>query len=348
MTQWHNIRPLLTLLAFLALWWLAPAVLKRFSGNAFYEFQAPVLLLQSHTQDLQSYWALRGQSKNGLIEAGRDLARDNAQLQTRLQETNELSAEVKRLERLLNLPASQQYHYEVARVAERSMSAWWQQIIIAKGSNHGIPVGAAVVYSGGVVGRVKAVYATTSVVELVSSPGFRMASNIEGGTEPITYTGLVTPPFEPPLGLAINVPPGLRASNSQPLRLVSSALGGIFPAGLTIGEIYRLEPGHDGYFQQGSVRLSPELNRLREVAVIIPAAGRARAPGIAAPTPTLASQSAAARPPVAQPAATQLSVAQSAAAQHATTATAVRTAATVAGATRSADASRAGARRPAL
>lgn len=277
MMHWHNIRPLITLIAFLALWWLTPPVLKRFSQHAFYEFQAPALSLQSHLQDLQSYWGLRGQSKTELIEAGRDLARTNAILQIRLQEATELAATVERLERTLHLPASPRFHYEVARVAERSMTAWWQQIIIAKGEDHGIPVGAAVVFSGGVAGRVKEVYATTAVVELVSSPGFRMAANIEGGTEPITYTGLVSPPFEPAYGLALNVPPGLRASKSEPLRLVSSSLGGIFPAGLLIGEIHQLEPGQDGYFQQGRVRLLPELNRLREVAVIIPAGQEGRA-----------------------------------------------------------------------
>lgn len=277
MTHWHNIRPIITLIAFLALWWLTPPVLKRFSQATFYEFQAPALSLQSHLQDLQSYWALRGQSKTELIEAGRDLARTNAILQVRLQETTELAGSVQRLEQIVRLPPPSQFHYEVARVAERSMTGWWQQIIIAKGSDHGIPVGAAVVFSGGVAGRVKEVYATTSVVELVSSPGFRMAANIEGGTEPITYTGLVSPPFEPARGLALNVPPGLSASPQAPLRLVSSSLGGIFPAGLLIGEIRQLEPGQDGYFQQGSVRLSPELNRLREVAVIIPAAASGRA-----------------------------------------------------------------------
>lgn len=277
MMQWHNIRPIITLIAFLALWWLTPPLLKRFFQSTFYEFQAPALSLQSHMQDLQSYWGLRSQSKTELIEAGRDLSRNNAMLQIRLQEATELADAVQRLEQILHLPASTRFHYEVARVAERSMTAWWQQIIIAKGSNHGIPVGAAVVYSGGVAGRVKEVYSDTAVVELVSSPGFRMAANIEGNTEPITYTGLVSPPFEPAYGQALNVPPALRASKNEPLHLVSSSLGGIFPAGLLIGEIYQLEPGQDGYFQQGRVRLSPELNKLREVAVIIPSARSERA-----------------------------------------------------------------------
>lgn len=270
MTQWHNIRPILTLVAFLALWWLAPPVLKRFSRNFFYEFQAPALTLKSHLEDLQTYWSMSSRSKTDLIEAGRDLARMNAVLQIRLQESADLRGEVQRLERILHLPQANSYHYEVARVAERSMSPWWQQLIIAKGEDYGIPVGAAVVYSGGVVGRIKEVHANTSVVELVSSPGFRMASTIEGDAEPITYTGLVNPPFSPPLGQALNVPPRAKASPAEPLRLVSSPLGGIFPAGLLIGEMYRLEPGQDGYFQQGSIRLSPDLNRLREVAVIIP------------------------------------------------------------------------------
>jgi len=155
-------------------------------------------------------------------------------------------------------------------VAQRDLSAWWQQIIIRKGQNYAIPEGAAVIYNGGVVGRVRAVHAYTAVVELVSSPGFRMAANVVGEAAPVTYIGMPNPPFSPPRGEALNVPPTVTVTPSEPRKLVSSELGGIFPAGLTIGEITDLEPGSDGYFQRGSVRLSQQLASLREVAVVIP------------------------------------------------------------------------------
>lgn len=264
------LKPALALLVCLAIWWALPLALKRWAKAGFYEFQAPAFLAQSHAKDLQTYWDLRTRSQRDLIEAGRDLSRVNAQYQVALQEAQAKQDEIERLEQLLNLPSRPDFRYEIARVAQRDLSAWWQRLVIRKGENYDIPEGAAVIFSGGVVGRVREVHAYTAVVELVSSPGFRMAANVVGEAAPVTYLGVPTPSFSPPRGEALNVPPTITVSPTEPRKLVSSELGGIFPAGLAIGSITALEPGSDGYFQRGTVRLNPQLASLREVAVVIP------------------------------------------------------------------------------
>ncbi len=278
-------KPLVVLLVFLAAWWVTPVMVKRWLQAGFYEFQAPMMVAESHLEDLQSYWTMRGQSKREMIEAGRDLARENARLTVQLQDNRSLAADVSRLETLLELPSRPDFRYEVARVARRDLSAWWQQITIRKGRNYGIPVGAAVIYKGGVVGRVREVHATTAIVELVSSSGFRMAANVVGENRPVTYQGVLNPPFSNPLGEVLNVPAAVKVTPSQPLRLVSSPLGGIFPEGLTIGQVMELTPGSDGFFQQGSVQLNPDLGALREVAVVIPIEEETP-PAVAGPPPT--------------------------------------------------------------
>ncbi len=264
------IKPLVSLILFLACWLLLPPFVKRFGQASFYEFQAPVNVAASKAKDLQTYWDLRSRSRNELIEANRDLARQNAFYQVSLQRQYSLEREIERLEQLLRLPREDGYHLEVARVARRDLTVWWQQLVVRKGQNHNIPVGAAVIYEGGVVGRVREVHAYTSVVELVSSPGFRMAANVEGKDAPVTYQGLANPPLAPPRGEVLNIPPDVRLASGGALRLVSSPLGGIFPQGLTIGEVISLEPGPDGYFQRGTVRLNPDLSSLNEVAIVVP------------------------------------------------------------------------------
>lgn len=264
------IKPLILLIIFLACWLLLPPVVKRFGRQSFYEFQAPIQIATEAIRDIQTYWDLHSRSKHELIEALRDLSRQNAFHQVSLQRQMALEQEIERLEELLRLPHEDDYHLEVARVIKRDLTLWWQQLIIHKGQDHNIPVGAAVIYGGGVVGRIREVHAYTSVVELVSSPGFRMAANVEGKDTPVTYQGIPNPPLSPPRGEVLNVPPDLRLPSGGTVRLVSSRLGGIFPQGLTIGEIISLEPGHDGYFQRGIVRLNPDLARLNEVAIVIP------------------------------------------------------------------------------
>ena len=266
----QQLKPLLGLLALLMIWWLLPPFVSRITKSSFYEFQAPFTTAASHTKDLQKYWGMQTRSKQNLIKDGRDLARLNASYSLNNQQLLSAQKQVARLEAILALPAEPKYRYEVARVTKRNLTAWWQQIIIRKGENYGIPVGAAVVFSEGVVGRVREVNAYTSVVELISSPGFRMAANIEGEDRPITYQGLPNKPLAPPIGEVLNVPPNITATQRHPKRLVSSRLGGVFPEGLLIGEITALEPGSDGYFQRGKVHLNSKLINLHEVAIVIP------------------------------------------------------------------------------
>ena len=266
----QQLKPILGLIAFLVIWWLLPPIITRFTKSGFYEFQAPFAVAESHVRDIQKYWGLHARSKTQLIEDGRDIARLNAHYAVSNQHYHHALKQIERLEAMLNLPVEPTYHYEIARVAKRNLTAWWQQVIIRKGENYGIPVGAAVISGGGVVGRVREVHAYTSVVELVSSPGFRMAANIEGIDKPVTYQGLPNAPLAPPQGEVLNVPPDVTASQQEPRRLISSRLGGVFPEGLYIGEITELEPGSDGYFQRGKVHLNPSLSQLQEVAVVIP------------------------------------------------------------------------------
>lgn len=266
-------RPFLALGLVVAVWLILPTVLKSLARVSFYEFQAPANLVASHARDLQEFWSTRVRSKNELIEAGRDLARLTASYELRIRENESMRQEVQRLERLLNLPAREGFRYEVARVDKRELSAWWQQIIIRKGQNYGIRAGAPVVFTGGVVGRVREVHAYTSVIDMVSSPLVRLAANFEGDPRPISYRGLSNPSFSNPRGLAEFVPGDMEASGTQPVQLVTSGLGGVFPPGLPIGRVEILRTAPNGLFQEGEVILDERLGALTEVAVLIPLEG---------------------------------------------------------------------------
>lgn len=255
---------------FLFAWWVIPTAVKSFVRVSFIEFQAPAWVATSYMDDLEGFWARRSHSKVELIEAGREVARAKSLYQFNAQRKTTLEGEVQRLEAVLNLPSRREFRYEVARVIRRDLNAWWQQIIIRKGKDFDIPVGAAVVFSGGVVGRVVEVNAFTSRVELITSPNFRMAANFEGDDRPVVYQGLAQAGFGDPLGTVRDAPQDLMASSREPLKLVSTRLGGTFPPGLMVGRVSWLEPGSTGIFQAGEVELDPALLSLHEVAVLIP------------------------------------------------------------------------------
>ncbi len=263
-------RPLVALLALLVVWWLLLPTLGSFLKLTFFEFQAPLWTVPSYVKDLGEYWMLTKHSPVDLVEAGRDLARLNAAYELKLQEYSTLSDELQRLESILSLSSNARFRYEIARVSRRDQSSWWQQIIIRKGRLHGIREGAAVVYGGGVAGRVREVYQYSAVIELISSATFRIAAHLEGDMRPATYRGGRNLSFHPAIGSVTNVQSDILIASDAPLRLVTSRLGGVFPDGLTIGWVDYLDPGSDGLFQSGQVRLDTRLLELREVAVLIP------------------------------------------------------------------------------
>jgi len=263
-------RPFVTLAVLAGAWLLVPTVVKTFARASFFELTAPITLTASRLRDLQEFWSLRLHSKNDLIEAGRDVARLNSSYELAVQQNTELQTEVARLESLLRLPSYTEYRYEHARVARRDFSGWWQRIVIRKGKNFGIPVGAPVVFTGGVVGKVAEVHATTAVVDLISSPNIRLAGVVEGDSRPISFQGGVNLTFAPPAGVVEFMPLDIIVTANSPKRLVTSGFGGVFPPGLTLGTVVRAAIGSDGLFQSGEVRLDPRLGSLTEVTVLVP------------------------------------------------------------------------------
>ncbi|MDD3179234.1 MAG: rod shape-determining protein MreC [Opitutaceae bacterium] len=268
--RFDQARPFATLGAVLLAWILVPLAVKSFARVSFFELQAPFIAAAAYVRDLQEFWALRLHPKDELIKAGHEIAGVIAQYEFSQQELESLRAENVRLQNLLNLPPQPAFRYERARVARRDLSGWWQRLIIRKGANYGLVVGSPVVFAGGVVGRVSEVYGYTAVVDLITSPTFRLAASVEGDARPICYQGGLNDSFKAPRGTVEYVPTDIYASPTSPRLLLTSGLGGVFPTGLRIGRIVRLETSTDGLFQSGEVRVDERLVSLTEVTVLVP------------------------------------------------------------------------------
>jgi rod shape-determining protein MreC len=263
-------RPFFLLGVILLVWLLLPLVVKTATRATFFAIQAPLTVADSYVQDLQTFWSNRLHSKDELLKAGKDLSGLIAHYEFSVQQNKVLEAEILRLENLLKLPSMPAFRYEPARVARRDFSGWWQRMTIRKGENHGIPVGAPVVFAGGVVGRVVEVHRYTAVVDLITSPTFRLAATVSGDNKPISYQGGLNSSFKSPRGTVEFVPLDIFATPAAPKRLVTSGLGGVFPPGLAIGDITNLEPSTDGLFKTGEVALDERLISLTEVTVLVP------------------------------------------------------------------------------
>ena len=263
-------KPLLLLCLLVSLWWITPALFKSVAQISFNEFQAPLWQLDAKLEDLQEFWARTNHSKKKLIQAGQQLSRSLSAAQLQHSQYTALTQEIDRLNGLLDLPKRPSFTQAIARVIRREINGWWQELTIGKGRNYGIVPGAAVVFAGGIVGRVKTVAARTATVELVSSPNFRMIAEFVNDDRPVTYQGRILRPFALPEGEVAIVPRDMQIGQNERLRLVSSSLSEIFPPGLTIGIVDHLKPTQDDLFQKGSVRLNQRLLSLKEVVVLLP------------------------------------------------------------------------------
>lgn len=263
-------KPLIVLGVALFAWLILPVFVKSFVKTSFYEFQAPIAIGSSYARDLQGFWAARTKSKGELYKAGQGMARLNAAYEITALQNQSLKEEIARLENLLQLPSRPDFQYEIARVVERDFTSWWQRITIRKGRDHNIQVGAPVVFVGGVVGRVREVHAYTSVVELITNNHMRLAVVIEGDNRPLSYRGAGEHVFGQSMGLAEYIPTDIQIEDRNNLpRLITSGMGGVFPAGLQVGRISYLKQGAGGMFYDGDVILDKRLAALTEVAVMI-------------------------------------------------------------------------------
>jgi len=272
----RNLRPFFFLFAGMLVWWFAPSAFRRVVHKAVFEFEAPAVLVSSRVEDLAQYWELRSRGNDELIRAGRDTSRLLSMQQFEVAQTAALRSEISRLEKMLTLPSRPEFRFVPARVAQRRLGMWWQQIILRRGAADGVIPGCPVVNADGVIGRVREVFSTSCVVELVSSPSFRISAKISGVDDAtVTYRGAGAMPFSSARGVVSDIPISVFSDEKKTAasrEIVTSGLGGIFPAGLKIGNLVPATESVSGggLFREAEVELSSWLSSIEEAAILVP------------------------------------------------------------------------------
>lgn len=239
------------------------------------------------------------------------------QLRAQMLKFQALDAENARLRRLLASARVMKDKTMVAEVFAVSQDPYLQQISINKGSNAGVFIGQALVDAYGVLGQVVRVHPTHSVALLITDASHGIPVEVNRtGLQTIARGGggkdgrALTLPFLP--GNA-DVQPGDL--------LVTSGLGGRFPPGYPVGEVFDVKRGTAVHFMQASVAPAARLYQSREVLLVWapqtpvpPPMGALIPSGVSATSPPpMAQYSLPLRPPVgaAMPAATAAAVADS-------------------------------------
>jgi rod shape-determining protein MreC len=233
----------------------------RFHDRVIVFITSPIQALISGTLDelagfFQNYVFLWNTRRDHLqiIEENRKLLGTIAQLQ-------EAQHENSRLRRLIRFQEEFKLETVVARVVARDVSSEFRALRINRGETSGIRKDMAVVTNEGVVGRVLRTTASTSDVVTVLD----LLSAVDSFVARSRARGVVTGRTESVCQLKY----ALRTDDIEPGDvLISSGLGGIFPKGIPVGTVSRVDRKAYGISQDVEVRPSVDFSRLEEVLVV--------------------------------------------------------------------------------
>jgi rod shape-determining protein MreC len=202
------------------------------------------------------------QSRQQLLKDNQAYRAKQEQLNARLLKFAALEAENRRIRQLLASSSALEEKVQITEIIATSQDPYRHQIVLNKGERDGVYKGQAVVDAYGVVGQVVRVNPLQSVALLITDP--RHGIPVE-----INRTGLQTIAIGRTGGAGLSLPylPG-NADVKKGDLLVSSALGGRFPAGYPVGEIYELSRSTGGHFMEALAYPSARLNQGRHALLV--------------------------------------------------------------------------------
>ncbi|MBA3256493.1 MAG: rod shape-determining protein MreC [Pyrinomonadaceae bacterium] len=194
------------------------------------------------------------------------LTRQLAVTELELRKAQEAVAENGRLRELLNLKEKTGYDQVAARVIARDGSVWFNTVTISCGSSSGIALNMPVVTPGGLVGRVIALSPWTAQVMLITDEkaaagaiiGKLGESGALGSVRGLGNSGLVE----------MRYVSGLQKVSTGDY-IMTTGQDGIYPPGLTVGEVVEVKPGTATQPHQIFIKPSARLDQLAEVAVLL-------------------------------------------------------------------------------
>ena len=203
-------------------------------------------------------------SRHRLIAENVRLRENQFLLDARLAKLADLEAENRRLRSLLDSSAKIGERVLVAELLSVDMDPYSRRIVLNKGSRDGVEVGQSLIDSNGVMGQIVHVAPFSSNALLITDPSHALpVQNLRSGLRSLAVgAGPVNQ-----LELA-------HLPNNADVRigdvLVTSGLGGRFPAGYPVGRIVGIERNRGRPFATVTVQPSARLERNREVLLVWP------------------------------------------------------------------------------
>ena len=253
----------LVTLAILSLPPRATSRLKLAVGSLF----LPLFGLANTAQQLPMTAADAILSRRELIQQNERLRRENQQLKYLQMQTSATMRENNQLRSAIGWQKQSPWKLKLANVVLRDPANWWRTAQIDLGSRDGLRENLPVLTNDGLIGRVSSVGLTRSQIILIGDPNCRVSARVENPTHDIGVLGAGGPLDDSLVGLSY-LSSGANLKSGQ--LVVTSGEGGIFPAGIPIGQIVDAQQVEFGLYTEARVKLNANLGALEEVWVLFP------------------------------------------------------------------------------
>ena len=189
----------------------------------------------------------------------------NKELSATNQTLRGLESENNRLRAALGYHERARFQLMPAQIIGRDASTWYNTIIIDRGSKELIAPDMPVITEEGLVGKTTVVSPDSSIVVLISDETCKVAANVEGTREQGIVRGERTSSGVMP---EISMSFLSKQANLQPgMKVFSSGVGGVFPAGVLIGSVREFKVRElDGY---ATITPAVDLTTLQDVFVVV-------------------------------------------------------------------------------
>jgi rod shape-determining protein MreC len=197
-----------------------------------------------------------------LLQRNAALENEISSLQAQVIQLEGQLTEAKAVYALLDFArARPQYQYLASSVIGKDPSPFLHYLIIDHGSDDGIRYGMPVVTQQGLVGRVEAVTASASRVQLLTDPGSIINVRMQSIKSDAQLSGSITGD----LNLA-NIPQDVVVNSGE--ILLTSGLGGTYPPDILIGQVVSVTKNENELFQSAAVQPIVNFSSLRAVLII--------------------------------------------------------------------------------
>ncbi len=182
--------------------------------------------------------------------------------QVRLNRMATLTAQNERLKELLDVQGDLGLGVRLAHLVDIDLDPFRHRVVLAIGGNQGVGVGQPVLDAHGVMGQIVEVLPGTSVAMLLTDPTHAIPVTIERtGLRTIAFgTGAIDRLLLPNIPRSADVKAGDK--------LLTSGLGGRFPAGFPVGEVISVENDESGLFAAAAARPAAALDRSGDVLLL--------------------------------------------------------------------------------